>query len=292
MATYYISPTGDDSTGAGSAVSPWKTISKAHTSASNGDTIYCQAGTHTWLAQVFTKALTIQGASPLTTIFDAGGNSAAVQWRTSPAMIVNDLTFQNNGTTSHIYGLFEGSTTALATWSFTRCIFHDLSAYASSAAYGSSLFTNTANGDNSGGAGYTFTACLFYDINSSSAGGTIFGAGSNAGTYSSASYYTLTNCTIYLDTSGATALTSFLRLGRATQTATFTNCAIKSVQSLALSSATHAGTVTATYSAFNGISSPPTGTGVITSDPLFVDAANANFRLRPTSPCIATGTVV
>lgn len=36
----------------------------------------------------------------------------------------------------------------------------------------------------------------------------------------------------------------------------------------------------------------PTGTGNITSDPLFVDAANDNFALRPTSPCIDTGEIL
>jgi hypothetical protein len=31
---------------------------------------------------------------------------------------------------------------------------------------------------------------------------------------------------------------------------------------------------------------------VITTDPLFVDAANSNFNLRPTSPCIDTGVII
>ncbi len=50
---------------------------------------------------------------------------------------------------------------------------------------------------------------------------------------------------------------------------------------------------TITYSCFYNLSSniPTLGTGCTTTNPLFVDFANADFRLRPTSPCIATGTV-
>ena len=33
-----------------------------------------------------------------------------------------------------------------------------------------------------------------------------------------------------------------------------------------------------------------TGTGLVKADPLFVDQANGNFDLRPSSPCIAAGT--
>jgi hypothetical protein len=46
------------------------------------------------------------------------------------------------------------------------------------------------------------------------------------------------------------------------------------------------------YSCFYSFSTTPTGTGNITSDPLFVDPSNSNFNLRATSPCIATGTLV
>ena len=49
---------------------------------------------------------------------------------------------------------------------------------------------------------------------------------------------------------------------------------------------------TATYTDFYQVTSAPSGIGNITSDPLFVDAANGNFNLRPASPCIDTGTLI
>ena len=98
--TYYISPIGDDSTGNGSESTPWETMAHAYDNSSEGDTIYCQAGTHTWVDQTFTTGRTIQGAGKTLTFFDAGGASATfeptAQWYCTN-MVINDITFQNNG---------------------------------------------------------------------------------------------------------------------------------------------------------------------------------------------------
>ncbi|MBN2018660.1 MAG: right-handed parallel beta-helix repeat-containing protein [Sedimentisphaerales bacterium] len=52
--TYYVSPTGNDTTGNGSIGNPWKTIPKAVTMAVAGDTIYVRGGTH-----IYTTTITI-----------------------------------------------------------------------------------------------------------------------------------------------------------------------------------------------------------------------------------------
>jgi len=52
--TYYVSPTGNDTTGDGSIGNPWKTIPTAVTAAAAGDTIYLRGGTH-----VYTTSITI-----------------------------------------------------------------------------------------------------------------------------------------------------------------------------------------------------------------------------------------
>lgn len=45
-ATYYISTTGNDTTGNGSISTPWKTFNKANSSASSGDTVYARGGVY------------------------------------------------------------------------------------------------------------------------------------------------------------------------------------------------------------------------------------------------------
>lgn len=42
----YISPTGNDTTGAGTLAAPWRTLAKAYTAVSAGYTIYCRGGTY------------------------------------------------------------------------------------------------------------------------------------------------------------------------------------------------------------------------------------------------------
>ncbi len=58
--TYYVSPTGNDTTGDGSIGNPWKTIPKAVTAASAGDTIYLRGGTHSYTSTI---SITKNGAS-------------------------------------------------------------------------------------------------------------------------------------------------------------------------------------------------------------------------------------
>lgn len=48
MATYYLSPSGNDGTGTGAIGSPWKTLNQAWTAVAAGDTIYLRGGTHAY----------------------------------------------------------------------------------------------------------------------------------------------------------------------------------------------------------------------------------------------------
>ena len=70
MADWYVSTSGNDSTGDGSIGSPYATVSKAITSASAGDTIYVKRGdTFTMSSHIsVNKSLTIDaygtGAKP------------------------------------------------------------------------------------------------------------------------------------------------------------------------------------------------------------------------------------
>jgi len=48
---YYLAPTGNDATGAGTIGSPWFTINKAWTVVAAGDTVYLRGGTYAFLSQ-------------------------------------------------------------------------------------------------------------------------------------------------------------------------------------------------------------------------------------------------
>lgn len=54
-ATYYIAPTGNDSTGNGSTGTPWLTLSEAFTNMSGGDTLIVKDGTYTGIDNMMTE---------------------------------------------------------------------------------------------------------------------------------------------------------------------------------------------------------------------------------------------
>ncbi len=79
--TYYISPTGNDATGNGSAANPWKTLDKATSTVTTvGDIIHVNAGTYTETqACNLARGVSIEGDGATTTIIKS---SIAGQWST------------------------------------------------------------------------------------------------------------------------------------------------------------------------------------------------------------------
>jgi hypothetical protein len=74
--TYYVSTSGNDTTGDGSAGAPWLTIQHAVGTAASGDTIMVAAGTYVEVGQiVINKNLTIIGADKATTIIKPAQNT-------------------------------------------------------------------------------------------------------------------------------------------------------------------------------------------------------------------------
>lgn len=51
--TYYVSPTGNDTTGTGTISSPWYSLNKAWTVVGAGDTVYMRGGTYSYTAQQY-----------------------------------------------------------------------------------------------------------------------------------------------------------------------------------------------------------------------------------------------
>jgi len=303
MSTWYINPSGNDSTGDGSSGNPWKTISKAHTSATSGDTVICQAGTYPWVAQNFTKNLTIEGETApsggvWTTIFDASAVNDAgwVPNGVTCDITLRNIDFRNNKfTTTYYAGIFGPSTHVYCFNPLTvdHCRFYNIGTHTQYGAgclfsFGLAAVSNTVD--------WSFTQNLFEKIYNAQVGtekSAVFGyrvGDTGVGTIS------FVGNTFYLPDTGATAPDSLWFLDHSPSAAlsfVMKNNIVYSGAALLFYNQYSYPTVSNTYNDYYNITSPPTaGTGVITSDPLFVDAANGNFHLRTTSPCIDTGGLI
>jgi len=295
MATKYIAPapTGNNSN-AGTLASPWLTLAYAYTNTSAGDTIYFLPGTHTWLTATMTNR-TFQGASALTTFVNAGSYAAKVRWLLGGTFIVNDLTFTMNGrddndATSSL--LSDTGTSSVIT--FNRCIFTDLvvgGPFANSQTGSAGIFASV----DASTCQLTFNACLFYNIRHNSVSiASYLVTCHNVAPGGGAGILNLKNCTIYLNASGANKLSYVFGTWSAhIGVPILTNCIIENASGGTMTwQSSTSGNPTLSYCDYYLMTGTVSASNSITTSPQLVDPLNANFRLRPTSPCIDTGTVV
>ncbi len=280
MATYYLNAdTGNDSTGAGTSASPWLTVAKALTVTTNGDTIYLQNSiTHfTWASVNIYVTLTIQGQSIAGAVLDAGGTYAS--WGLNNNITLLNLRFTNNIVTSA--GTYRQFACGSITITATNCQWDNCVVYNDGGTGNGGLF-------NAADLVFNCTSCIFanitgfYDVNAKNC--LIRCSGTLTANF--------TNVTVFLNGTATTNLPYVF--DPSSIYATLLNCIFQN---------SGAGTVylnqytvysqSLTYCNFYGITpyNLTAGTGCISADSLFVDPANNNFNLRPTSPCISTGTI-
>lgn len=283
MATYYIATTGNDSTGAGTSGNPWLTLSKAYTSSTSGDTISIAAGTYTFATASMSTGRTLTPSGAV--VFDAASVSdvhwkIGGDWTIGTTSTANTITFKNGNLSNTAIYCFIGYTNvsgAAGTCTFNNCIFRDTYVRSNSGSYGG-LIGNFAAASST----FNLNNCLIYNIYPQ--------AGGTAG-----KIFTRDNLTFNLKNTiiSFTSLTDNFTVCKEDSSTkiNYTNSIVYNGTAKTVNSVSSA-ICTATYSCFYAITGSPTGTGVITSDPLLVSPSGANFELQVSSPCLDTGIIV
>ena len=291
MATYYISPTGDDSTGDGSEGNPWFNFVYAISTSQTAidDTIIVKEGTYVQTLggddfSIDNRTIISENNNPSATILDFDG-IVLQQISSDIGGSISGITFKNNGTQ-------DSSRSFIKTFNglyIRNCIFENIRNQSGPRGRGG-LFT---------GSDTLVDSCLFIDC---------FNKGSDdAGLIASsggAFNMTLSNCTVYYNVSNV-PLDEFMPNCFVRFDDGPTNVRIMTIKNLILEVVNGSITnynssdpndvntvVTTTYSCIHNANYTDGETGVITSDPLLVDPDNSNFNLRPNSPCIGTGTLL
>ena len=291
MSTYYINAdSGSDSTGTGTSVNPWLTITKAVTGSTAGDTIILQAASNYYTFPYYLWSGGGSGARTFTASVSGtvkvGGGSYDAYWTLAAGNhIFNnidfcDFTSTNTNTTTALFNFYPGVGTA----TFNNCRFYNLN---SVILYMGGIFGLT------GGSGSSFilNRCTIYNV-CHTQGFTLFTTSS-----SHTLNVTMYNCVVSI-LSTEQMSTALFRLNYSSSSGTINFTAKNNIFKLGGSALAFkvGGTFNATtsYNCYNGswTSLPTLGTGDITTDPLFLDETNRNFTLRPTSPCINTGTLI
>lgn len=302
MATWYINAdTGNDTTGSGTSGSPWLTISKAHTSATSGDTIICQdsTATYTFSSQTFSKVLTIQGEQDDASgaVFD--GAAVGVKWTLDADITIEKITFQNVSYGTAWPGLVFNFSANDITVNVSLCKFANLTIGGRNGFQQFGVF-----GADAAQSGITFNCerNLFLPTIKSTLASLGFGGSLFNFRSITSSAFNLFNNTISVgEFTGDAEIDNIIETPSASGSVLdMRNNIIYSVENNAINMVlgyTQLSSWTFSYndyyttgSAFANV--PTGGTGNITSDPLFVDVATDNYNLRPTSPCIDTGVIL
>lgn len=288
MTTYYISPSGNDSTGTGTNGAPWATLAKAITSSASGDTIILKDGTYTPSNWSITGSRNIQSENTGLAVINWSSASIianVISISTNTVVTIQGLRFTNFVPSSgnpRLFGITLGNTgdVTIDSCTFDNCTLRpDYNA--------GNLIYCDATTDNRP---LLVKNCLFVDIKKS----THTGQPQSPFCGNGRPLIEFRNCTLYFVTGASNQSFSSIFYNFSTGASwRWRNNNISNQTGVTMSQVS--GTSVATtcnYNNLHNISSAVSGTGNIASDPLFVDVANGNFALRPTSPCLNTGTLV
>lgn len=288
MATIYLNAdTGNDTTGDGTEGLPYLTVSKAHTEATDGDIVILQDSVATYLftTQIFTKSITLRGEDNGSRVSSGNGSVLDGAFAT-----VRTWSFDGDKTISmenleftRLRNLFNWGNfyvrAANSTFNFTNCIFHNIEIQRDGF-----IMDRSANvGVGSQNAIITITGCLFYDLNGFSGQIPSIMSTRVAGTT-----VTMHNNVVHADIAYGYVISAVNGNNYELKNNIFYNNTGASFSFTFLT-----GTFTSNNNCyFENWLNAPTSSSDITDDPLFVDPVFIDYRLRPSSPCIGTGTIL
>ncbi len=259
----YVSPAGNNS-GGSSWTTAFTTIQAAIDAASANDTIVVTNGTYAPIDNEYALPVTIKSVNGAKyTIIDGGGVSRCAwlgAWLGQAGGVLDGFTL-TNGFTSAEGGGVRGGT-------LRNCVLAGNEGYRGGGAYNSTLEGCTVTGNTAmyGGGAYecTLKYCTLIDNLAKDDGG-------------GAQRSTLNNCTVTGNKGGSA--------GAGTASCALNSCIVwGNTRTTGVPNDIAGGTLSYTCSGNGG-----TANGCVQADPLFLDAANGDYRVNGASPCAGMG---
>lgn len=301
MATRYANAdTGNDTTGTGTSGAPYATLDKAITVSSDNDTVILQQATTDYVFQNDTipAGLTIQGDVVPNMITQewvrVTVNGAARQWNLSGNLTMENVVLYNFVGSANYSLIYWGSLSGVSQIiQFTNCVFDTMSTLCSTSGRGGVIGNGGALGvpaQNS--ITLNFDRCLITNIKRNGGSAPYSGFIHTNGTQFTIRFRETT----FYNPSTGTALDKIVS-SYAGSVPYFRNCIFNTDEAVPPTfcesywGASDSSIVE--YCNYYGMNTTgATITNSVNSDPLFLDKANKDFRLKPASPSIDTGVLV